>query len=438
MKLRKPKGSIPTSLEEPLLSAAQAKTTPAAEERVRQWLIDQGCLPPPSNFQCAGNSFSPSHQTPYRKEQYIYRCQRKGCPQSSRSERRGTLFGGRNIALGVILMVAYYFLDGDRYASIANKTGLSDETVREFCERFNSVIVEDFEQTGWHNPEGDGDGYLLGGPGIIVEIDESKFGKRMHNRGRRIEGVWILGAVERTGERRFVAIPVKDRTAQTMEDFIEKYIHPGSILYSDMWKGYCTARIVDTLVSGHNTINHSKDFVDPETGVHTNTIESTWRVLKARVPRSSWRESRILPRLTEMQWRRQHHATLWESFWKAVTRSDFPEIVRNQTVDAVKHEENQWLAASRTLAFEERVQKRRAEKEEWEETKRVKKEQQEREREENRVSQERQRVEVQRWRREADLAARGLIPMRPLMPNTRPLLPPPPPPCAPPPPQGPQ
>jgi hypothetical protein len=26
-----------------------------------------------------------------------------------------------------------------------------------------------------------------------VEIDESKFGKRKHNRGHRVEGVWVVG-----------------------------------------------------------------------------------------------------------------------------------------------------------------------------------------------------------------------------------------------------
>ena len=37
----------------------------------------------------------------------------------------------------------------------------------------------------------------IGGDGIIVEIDEAKFGRRKYNRGRLITGQWLFGGIER-------------------------------------------------------------------------------------------------------------------------------------------------------------------------------------------------------------------------------------------------
>ena len=55
----------------------------------------------------------------------------------------------------------------------------------------------------------------LGGPGVIVEIDESKFGRRKYNRGRLVVGTWVFGILERdTG--RMVMLSVADRSAATL------------------------------------------------------------------------------------------------------------------------------------------------------------------------------------------------------------------------------
>ncbi len=60
---------------------------------------------------------------------------------------------------------------------------------------------------------------VIGGPGVEVEIDESKFGKRKYNRGHRVgeNGVWVFGGIEkdlREGElmRRYFAMAVNGRS----------------------------------------------------------------------------------------------------------------------------------------------------------------------------------------------------------------------------------
>ena len=35
----------------------------------------------------------------------------------------------------------------------------------------------------------------IGGIVIVVEIDESKFGKRKYHRGHKVDGVWVVGMV---------------------------------------------------------------------------------------------------------------------------------------------------------------------------------------------------------------------------------------------------
>lgn len=50
----------------------------------------------------------------------------------------------------------------------------------------------------------------VGGVGVTVEIDESKFGRRKYNRGHRVEGTWVFGGYER-GTGRVFMVPVEER-----------------------------------------------------------------------------------------------------------------------------------------------------------------------------------------------------------------------------------
>ena len=121
----------------------------------------------------------------------------------------------------------------------------------------------------------------VGGPGKVVEIDESKFGKRKYYKGRRKDGVWVFGGIERDSKNCFLTT-VEDRNADTLIPIIKGNVLPGTTIISDCWKSY--SRLSEEGYT-HQTVNHSKECVNKETGAHTNTIESTWRAVKTSLPK---------------------------------------------------------------------------------------------------------------------------------------------------------
>ena len=87
----------------------------------------------------------------------------------------------------------------------------------------------------------------------------------------------MFGGVERESGKTFL-IPVPDRTADTLMAVIDAWIEPGTTIVINCWGAY---RDLDAEGYTHRTVNHSPCFVGQRTGAHTNTIESTWRHVKA-------------------------------------------------------------------------------------------------------------------------------------------------------------
>ena len=92
-----------------------------------------------------------------------------------------------------------------------------------------------------------------------------------------VKGQWVFGGVERESGRTFL-VPVPDRIANTLIAAIAARIEHGTTVISDCWGAY---RELDTHGYTHHTVNHSIEFVDQRPGAQTNSIESTWRHVKA-------------------------------------------------------------------------------------------------------------------------------------------------------------
>lgn len=52
----------------------------------------------------------------------------------------------------------------------------------------------------------------IGGEGVIVEVDECKFGKKKYNKGHGIKIVWVEGLVERTAKRKIIVSVWREET----------------------------------------------------------------------------------------------------------------------------------------------------------------------------------------------------------------------------------
>ena len=62
-------------------------------------------------------------------------------------------------------------------------TGHSSKTVANFIDSLRQLVEQDV-----NDYKADGKG-KIGGVGKIVEVDESKFGKRKYNEGHHVEGI---------------------------------------------------------------------------------------------------------------------------------------------------------------------------------------------------------------------------------------------------------
>ncbi|KII64825.1 hypothetical protein RF11_03329 [Thelohanellus kitauei] len=144
----------------------------------------------------------------------------------------------------------------------------------------------------------------IGGPGLTVEVDEAKFGRRKFNVGRVIDGKWVVGGICRETKDVFL-VPCHDnkRNGLALVEITTQNVNPGSLIITDCWKGYegLTQEGWD-----HLTVNHSYNFVDPFTEAHTQNIENLWWQVKRSLPDTYTRkDGSLLYHFGEFLWRKK-------------------------------------------------------------------------------------------------------------------------------------
>jgi len=275
------------------------------EKAAVDYLIEKGVLAVPIH---CGREMRRDTKRPKK-----YCC--RGFPCKSTSFiTKGTFFGGTRLAVNKVLFLAWSFLNGSSHTTMIRESHCSSSTVCDWVQFLSELITCD-------NMDGRREWTKIGGTGHIVEMDESKFGKRKFNRGHRVDGVWIVGGVDIT-TKEFFAIPVHDRSAHTLTRIISEYVKRGTTIRTDCWRGY-QSRKITSLGMVHETVNHSESFVNPITGVHTNTIEGKWNGLKMKIPKQHYKKDWITKDLQVLVWKKRHASDLWGGFIDALKHVNF-------------------------------------------------------------------------------------------------------------------
>lgn len=212
-----------------------------------------------------------NHRTSLSRTLKVLRCLNKKCRKTYKFFK-SDIFEKNKITFEKILGILKGLFKNINTKALSILLEVSRKTIRLYRKKLKKLLKTAFKK----------EKVKLGGANIIVEVDESKVGSRKYNRGRFIDGVWVLGLVERTPERRIILIKLKNRNKKTLTKKIKKYVHKHSTIYSDEWKGYCDLKNHEFT---HLTVNHSQFYVNPSNGVHTQTIEGNWSGLKTSLPR---------------------------------------------------------------------------------------------------------------------------------------------------------
>lgn len=219
----------------------------------------------------------------------------------------GSVFYGAKIPIGKILFLLYCWTYGYSCNITSHEVDVNINTVTYYFTLFRNacdsyVISSDFQP--------------IGGIGKTVQIDETLMCKRKYNVGRVLNQVWIFGGIC-VEDKQFFCIAVPNRNTTTLSEEIKNYISPGTTIISDCWKGYNFLSKSNEYT--HLTVDHSKNFVNPDNGANTQTIERLWRELKKinkkyeGIPRNKVNEH-----ISEFTWRYNVLNNTNTKFMKAV------------------------------------------------------------------------------------------------------------------------
>ena len=221
---------------------------------------------------------------------------------NKQSDTKGTIMEKRKMSADQVLCFMQEFCQKHFTAeAAADKCKISDTTAYKLKNHLEDICAATIAK----QPK------QIGGPGVVVEIDETITARKKKSVNPRIgktpalSTTWCVGAVERYGSGAFirellVETPQEDgsviieperRTKEVLMSKVLEYIRPGSIIMRDKWRSYDSVEEYPRTVHHRfkyksYAVNHSVEYVSKDNPwVHTQNIERYWLDVKSYIKR---------------------------------------------------------------------------------------------------------------------------------------------------------
>ena len=145
-----------------------------------------------------------------------------------------------------------------------------------------------------------------------AQVDESVFSKRKYHRGRVVNQKWVFGMCDSAPGGKIYLTPIPDRKRATLFPFILEHTHCDSIVTTDCFVSY--DQLGDHNIQ-HLQVNHSENFVDPETHAHTQRIESIWSGAKRWMQKHGYNDPQYIGEYLAEYCYRYNHMKDSKYFW---------------------------------------------------------------------------------------------------------------------------
>ncbi|KCZ80784.1 hypothetical protein H312_01791 [Anncaliia algerae PRA339] len=204
-------------------------------------------------------------------DKFAWRCMTTVCQnyKNYTSIRKYSFFDSLNIKLKDIMLILVKYGSKQQRYQIESSFNYSRKTIEKVLNKLVSII-----------PKTDFSSNKLGGPGTIVQIDETMLNfKCKSHRGRapsnRTDSLCIV-EINRSITRAYATI-IPNKKENTIIPIICSQVASNTRIYTDEHKSYSNLRHYDYF---HNTMCHKYEFVNSIINANTQAVESFNNCLK--------------------------------------------------------------------------------------------------------------------------------------------------------------